>query len=85
MAARICPGRYFAEDALFISVACTLHVFDIGPPLGDDGHPIKIEHVQSDTLASCVPSSRTLLKSLMSLLQVPRGLSMHYQAQVSVC
>ncbi|PIL29427.1 cytochrome P450 [Ganoderma sinense ZZ0214-1] len=49
---RICPGRYFAEDAVFISVACALHVFNIGPPRGDDGRPIKIEHVQSNTLAS---------------------------------
>ena len=53
---RICPGRYFAEDTLFLSVACLLHVFDITPPLGEDGRPIKIEHVQSDTLISCVPS-----------------------------
>ncbi len=51
---RICPGRYFAEATLFISIACALHVLDITPPLGEDGRPMKIEHVQSDTLVSCV-------------------------------
>ena len=49
---RICPGRYYAEASLFINIACILHVFDIGPPLGNDGLPIEIKHVQSDTLAS---------------------------------
>lgn len=51
---RICPGRYFALDTLFVNVACVLHVFDIQPPIGDDGLPIKVEHVQSDTFVSCV-------------------------------
>lgn len=53
---RICPGRYFAEATLFINAACVLHVFDIGPPLGDDGRPIKIEHVQTDSLVSYASS-----------------------------
>ena len=83
--ARICPGRYFAEDALFISVACALHVFDIGPPLGDDGRPIKSEHVQSDTLASCVLSFETMSKPLTSVLQLPRGLSLHDQTKICHC
>ena len=39
---------------MFINVACVLHVFDITPPIGQDGRPIKIEHVLSDTLVSCV-------------------------------
>ncbi|KAI0752762.1 CyP450 monooxygenase [Daedaleopsis nitida] len=39
---RICPGRYFAEAALFINVACALHVFDISAPLDEEGKPIKI-------------------------------------------
>ncbi|TBU24746.1 cytochrome P450 [Dichomitus squalens] len=41
---RVCPGRYFAEAALFITVASALHVFDITPPLGGDGKPIKVEY-----------------------------------------
>ncbi|KAI0822973.1 cytochrome P450 [Trametes gibbosa] len=39
---RICPGRHFALDALFIVVASVLHVFDIGAPLGEDGRPVKV-------------------------------------------
>ncbi|KAI0357528.1 cytochrome P450 [Trametes cingulata] len=41
---RICPGRHFAENALFIMVAALLHVFEIGPPLDDDGHPVQIPY-----------------------------------------
>ncbi|EJF56272.1 cytochrome P450 [Dichomitus squalens LYAD-421 SS1] len=29
---RICPGRYFADDALFLAIACMLHVFKISDP-----------------------------------------------------
>ncbi|KAH9889918.1 cytochrome P450 [Cubamyces lactineus] len=39
----ICPGRYFADSTLFITVACALHVFNIGPPLDETGCPIKVE------------------------------------------
>ncbi|KAI0721291.1 cytochrome P450 [Cerioporus squamosus] len=40
---RICPGRYFAEAALFIYIASVLHTLDISPPLNGDGLPIHIE------------------------------------------
>ncbi len=40
---RICPGRYFAEAALFINIARVLHVFDIGPPLDEHGEVIQVE------------------------------------------
>ncbi|KAI0755203.1 CyP450 monooxygenase [Daedaleopsis nitida] len=33
---RICPGRYYADAALFINIAMVLHVFDITPPPGSD-------------------------------------------------
>nr|BED43018.1 cytochrome P450 monooxygenase [Trametes versicolor] len=39
---RICPGRHFANDALFITVASVLHVFSIEPPLGRDGKPAHV-------------------------------------------
>ncbi|TBU24748.1 cytochrome P450 [Dichomitus squalens] len=45
---RICPGRYFAEAAMFINVASALHVFDITPPLGGDGKSIKVEYNMTD-------------------------------------
>ena len=83
-ASRICHGRYFAEDTLFINVDCMLHVFDITPPLGEDGLPMIINHVQSDTLISWVPfrELHILEESLTGVSQLPRGLSLHHQAQI---
>ena len=49
---RICPGRYFADDSLFLNVACVLHVFDIEPPLDDNGNPIRIEPRVTDGFLS---------------------------------
>ena len=40
---RICPGRYFAENGLFINIASVLHIFDITPPVDEEGREIKIE------------------------------------------
>ncbi|KAI0350839.1 O-methylsterigmatocystin oxidoreductase [Trametes cingulata] len=39
---RICPGRHFANDSLFLTVASVLHVFDIRPPLGGDGKQARV-------------------------------------------
>ncbi|RPD61614.1 cytochrome P450 [Lentinus tigrinus ALCF2SS1-6] len=50
---RICPGRHFAEESLFINIACALHVFDIGPPLDHTtGAPIAIVPDVTDGLLS---------------------------------
>ena len=49
---RICPGRYYAEAALFINTASVLHVFDIMPPLDQDGRPIRIEPRMTDGLVT---------------------------------
>ena len=59
---RICPGRYFAQDTLFITVASLLHVFDIGPPLDEHGLPIKIVPQMSDGLLSHVTECRCTIK-----------------------
>ncbi|KAI8969785.1 O-methylsterigmatocystin oxidoreductase [Trametes punicea] len=40
---RICPGRHFANDSLFITVASVLHVFNIEAPIGKDGKPVQVE------------------------------------------
>ncbi|KAI0699911.1 CyP450 monooxygenase [Cerioporus squamosus] len=40
---RVCPGKYFAETALFINMATILHVFDITPPIDEHGNAIAIE------------------------------------------
>lgn len=53
---RICPGRYFAQDGLFINLASILHVFDITPPLDEHGNPIKVGYRMSDGLLSYVTS-----------------------------
>ncbi|EJF57201.1 cytochrome P450 [Dichomitus squalens LYAD-421 SS1] len=51
---RICPGRYFAENGLFINVASVLHVFDITPPVDDQGNVIDIVPQVTDGLL-CYP------------------------------
>ena len=35
----ICPGRHLAQDALFLTFASILAVFNISPALGEDGKP----------------------------------------------
>ncbi|KAI0693303.1 cytochrome P450 [Cerioporus squamosus] len=40
---RKCPGKEFAEAAMFAIIAMVLHVFDITPPLDETGKPILIE------------------------------------------
>ncbi|OSD07374.1 cytochrome P450 [Trametes coccinea BRFM310] len=49
---RICPGRHFAEDALFLTIASVLHVFNIGLPVDGDGRSYRIEYQQSDGMLS---------------------------------
>ena len=49
---RICPGRYFADISLFLNVASVLHVFDIGPPLDEQGRPIHIVPRMTDGFLS---------------------------------
>ena len=51
---RICPGRYFADAALFINIASVLHVFNITPPLDDDGIAIRVNVEMSDGFISYV-------------------------------
>ncbi|KAL7277161.1 hypothetical protein ACG7TL_009007 [Trametes sanguinea] len=43
MGRRICPGRHFADDALFINMASVLHVFNISHQLDERGEPIPVE------------------------------------------
>ena len=49
---RICPGRYFAEAALFLNMARVLHVFDISPPLDERGQVIAIQPKMKDGILS---------------------------------
>ncbi|KAI1788646.1 CyP450 monooxygenase [Ganoderma leucocontextum] len=40
---RICPGRHFAIDSAFLMIASILHVFDIKPPIDEDGSPLIVD------------------------------------------
>ncbi|PFH48808.1 hypothetical protein AMATHDRAFT_149066 [Amanita thiersii Skay4041] len=40
---RACPGRFFSDASLFIIVASVLSVFDILPPVDEDGRPIHLK------------------------------------------
>ncbi|KAH9888083.1 cytochrome P450 [Cubamyces lactineus] len=40
---RVCPGKHFADDALFISIASILHVFTITHALDAQGVPIPVK------------------------------------------
>ncbi|TBU40261.1 cytochrome P450 [Dichomitus squalens] len=47
---RICPGRHFAEAALFLNIAMVLYAFDIASPIDDCGKPTHIEPRMTDTM-----------------------------------
>ena len=49
---RICPGKYFAEASLFISIAMILHAFDIGPQLDESGNAILTEPKMTNGIVS---------------------------------
>ncbi|KAI0662177.1 CyP450 monooxygenase [Cubamyces menziesii] len=63
---RICPGRYFADAALFLNIARVLHVFEIGPPRDDAGQPIRIEPKMKDGFLSYPEDCRCTIKPLSS-------------------
>ena len=49
---RVCPGRFFAENSLFILICHILTVYDIQPGLGDDGEELEIKPEMTDGLVS---------------------------------
>ena len=40
---RICPGRHFSLDLLFVYAASILATFDIVPPKDEDGNPVALK------------------------------------------
>ena len=40
---RICPGRHLSDNSLYSIVSCLLAVYDIKPPVDDQGNIIKLE------------------------------------------
>ncbi|KAI0670932.1 cytochrome P450 [Trametes maxima] len=59
---RICPGRYSADDMLYLAMASVLYVFDIEPPHDEDGRPIKIELEQTPGLLSYPSDCRCMIR-----------------------
>ncbi|EIW59559.1 cytochrome P450 [Trametes versicolor FP-101664 SS1] len=59
---RICPGRHFADDALYITIASVLHVFDIGPPLDGSGQPIHVKYEQTDGVITSPKDCRCVVR-----------------------
>lgn len=49
---RICPGRYLAQNSLWLFVASTLHAFHIEPILDEAGYPVDIVPGMSDEIVS---------------------------------
>jgi cytochrome P450 len=50
---RTCPGRFFAEQALFLSIAAVLTLFDILPAIdGETGEEVKPEVRMSSGILS---------------------------------
>jgi len=49
---RICPGRFLAENTLFIFICHIMTVYDIRPGLGDDGKELEIKPEMTDGLLS---------------------------------
>lgn len=53
---RICPGRYLSDSSLYSIVSCVLAVYDIRPPVDDQGTIIKLKpEVTSGLLSYPVP------------------------------
>lgn len=44
--ARICPGRYFVDASLWLTMSNVLAVLDIQPPLDASGNPEKIGKIE---------------------------------------
>jgi len=40
---RMCPGRHLSDNSLYSIVSCLLAVYDIKPPVDDQGNALKLE------------------------------------------
>ncbi|KAH9929054.1 cytochrome P450 [Epithele typhae] len=59
---RICPGRHFAVDSIFINIASILHVFDVTPPVDDNGRPVNVVYEATEGIISYPVDSRCTIK-----------------------
>ncbi|KAF7760173.1 hypothetical protein Agabi119p4_10849 [Agaricus bisporus var. burnettii] len=55
---RICPGRYFSDNSLFIMIASVLAVYDVKPQIDDNGREVEIKvDVTGELLSHPLPFS----------------------------
>ncbi|KAF4591050.1 hypothetical protein EYR40_009650 [Pleurotus pulmonarius] len=63
---RVCPGRFFSNDALYITFATLLSLFEFAPPLGADGKPIALKAEMTTGIISAMDWSATVLSASSS-------------------
>ncbi|KAF5354017.1 hypothetical protein D9756_007058 [Leucocoprinus leucothites] len=63
---RICPGRYFAENSIFILISHLLAVYDIRPGLDKDGKEIPIKPEMTNGILSYVSVIRCCKESRLT-------------------
>ncbi|TBU62200.1 cytochrome P450 [Dichomitus squalens] len=59
---RICPGRYFADETMFIFVASVLHTFNISPALDDKGQSIQVRPLLTTSLTAYLEDCRCMIR-----------------------
>ncbi|KAF8655202.1 hypothetical protein AX16_003234 [Volvariella volvacea WC 439] len=59
---RMCPGRFFSDNSLYLVVAAVLSVYDISPALDAHGQPIPLKPVMSSGLLSYPESFQISIK-----------------------
>ena len=62
---RICPGRFFAQASIFLTLFNILHTFDIELPKDAEGNVVPISVEMTDELVSCVSISSTKFRALI--------------------
>lgn len=53
---RICPGRFFADTSILLTIAHTLAVFDIGKAVDERGNPVDVQ-LEPQPGAICHPKA----------------------------
>jgi len=48
----ICPGRHYSDNSLYLTISCLLAVYDIEPPVDDQGNIIKLKPEFTSGIAS---------------------------------
>lgn len=65
---RICPGKYFAIQQIFITIVTILSVMEIRPPLDEKGKPIHVEPSFDMSLVRFAGSSDAKIDILLLII-----------------